>query len=166
MNYYHTTKRMECDPSLNMLHFFGHFSPYYQCQDAYDSNKTNIPHHEPCVTCTGRSTSQRTDEQTNALVNKQVRISSSQHMNHTMSTKTFDKPLASNCQQWNNMSDRIQASVSRVEVPTRGNSTKRSVTKLRPGSMSALGTGVDVKHNSYDRYLRKKKGFVIHKRCV
>ena len=29
---------------------------------------------------------------------------------------------------------------------------------MRPGSTSAPGVGVDIKHNSYDRYLAKLKG--------
>ena len=40
----------------------------------------------------------------------------------------------------------------------RGSSTKRSITSLRPGAMSPGGAGVDIKHNSYDRYLNRLKG--------
>ena len=43
-------------------------------------------------------------------------------------------------------------------VPSRGNSTKYSKTSMRPGTQSPGGVGVDVKHNSYQRYLLKKKG--------
>ena len=38
------------------------------------------------------------------------------------------------------------------------NSTKHTKTSLRPGATNAPGTGVDVKHGSYARYLAKKKG--------
>lgn len=38
------------------------------------------------------------------------------------------------------------------------NSTKYTKTSLRPGATNAPGTGVDVKHGSYARYLAKKKG--------
>ena len=38
-------------------------------------------------------------------------------------------------------------------VPTRGNSTKSSITSLKPGSTSAPGKGVHVKHGSYHRRL-------------
>ena len=49
-------------------------------------------------------------------------------------------------------------------VPTRGNSTKYSITSLRPGSLSAKGTGVHVKHDSYQRrYLKLKKGLYCNK---
>ena len=46
-------------------------------------------------------------------------------------------------------------------IPTRGNSTKRTKTSLRPGALGPGGRGVDVKHNSYARYLAKKKGGII-----
>tara|TARA_Y100000748_G_C15455434_1_gene472686 strand:+ start:324 stop:893 length:570 start_codon:yes stop_codon:yes gene_type:complete len=60
-------------------------------------------------------------------------------------------------------SDRyIKARVPKTAVvPTRGNSTKRTQTSLRPGALGPGGSGVDVKHNSYARYLAKKKGGVI-----
>ena len=31
-NYYHTAKNMICDDASNNMHFFGHFSPYFQSQ--------------------------------------------------------------------------------------------------------------------------------------
>lgn len=47
-----------------------------------------------------------------------------------------------------------------VNVPSHGNSTKTSLTRNRPGSAGPSGMGVDVKHNSYARYLLKKKGLI------
>ena len=35
---------------------------------------------------------------------------------------------------------------------------KRTRTRLRPGALSPGGTGVDIKHNSYHRYLARLKG--------
>ena len=61
---------------------------------------------------------------------------------------------------WNQSSDRNQPGVVTRNVPSRGNSTKYSITRNRPGSMSAGGPnakGVDIKHNSYARYMAKKK---------
>ena len=57
----------------------------------------------------------------------------------------------------NQSSDRIHSSNSDVIIPTRGNSSKRSITRLRPGTLSPGGNGVDTKHSSYNRYLAKKK---------
>lgn len=48
-------------------------------------------------------------------------------------------------------------SCTKRKVPTRGNSTKHSITSLRPGSMSAPGKGVHIKHGSYQRRMLKLK---------
>jgi hypothetical protein len=59
---------------------------------------------------------------------------------------------------WNQMSDRAVPSVLKTNVPSHGNSTRTSLTRMRPGSTSAAGKGVDIKHGSYDRYLARLKG--------
>jgi hypothetical protein len=48
-----------------------------------------------------------------------------------------------------------------VNAPTRGNSTKSTITANRPGAMTPGGQGVDVKHGSYARYLARKKGNIL-----
>jgi hypothetical protein len=45
--------------------------------------------------------------------------------------------------------------------PTHGNSLKSTLTSLRPGAGAPAGTGVDIKHNSYARYLGRKKAINI-----
>jgi|LauGreSBDMM110SN_4_FD.fasta_scaffold48075_1 hypothetical protein len=50
-----------------------------------------------------------------------------------------------------------------INIPTRGNSTKTSITSNKPGGMDSGGAGVDVKHGSYHRYLAKKKGIILSK---
>jgi hypothetical protein len=50
-----------------------------------------------------------------------------------------------------------------INIPTRGNSTKTSITSNKPGGMDPGGAGVDVKHGSYHRYLAKKKGIILSK---
>jgi len=63
---------------------------------------------------------------------------------------------------WNQMSDRkdphIQKVVSGSGSTYGGNSLKRTLTRLRPGALSPGGVGVDIKHNSYNRYLARIKG--------
>jgi hypothetical protein len=59
---------------------------------------------------------------------------------------------------WNQYSDRAIAGIVHSNVPSRGSSTHHSITRMRPGSTSAPGAGVDVKHGSYDRYLARLKG--------
>jgi hypothetical protein len=73
-----------------------------------------------------------------------------------------NKPIAANANvNWNQSSDRAVAAIQTVYRPTNGNSTKTSITRERPGSLSAGGKGVDVKHNSYARYLARKKAPVL-----
>jgi len=66
-----------------------------------------------------------------------------------------------NYTNWNQMSDRnlpsVQGAYHGLYVPSRGNSTKSSITRMRPGSGAPGGKGVDIKHNSYARYLARKK---------
>jgi hypothetical protein len=58
---------------------------------------------------------------------------------------------------WNQMSDRARPSNQVTKVAS-GSSTRHTITRNRPGAMSPGGIGVDIKHNSYNRYLNKIKG--------
>ena len=63
---------------------------------------------------------------------------------------------------WNQMSDRAKPS-RQVAVTASGStyhssSTRHTIVRHRPGALSPGGMGVDIKHNSYDRYLNKLKG--------
>jgi hypothetical protein len=63
---------------------------------------------------------------------------------------------------WNQMSDRASPSHQKTKVASGStyhtSSTRHTITRNRPGAMSPGGIGVDIKHNSYDRYLNKLKG--------
>jgi hypothetical protein len=63
---------------------------------------------------------------------------------------------------WNQMSDRKEPHIQVVKTGAgtgyHSSSTKRTITSNRPGAMSPGGSGVDIKHNSYDRYLNRIKG--------
>jgi hypothetical protein len=63
---------------------------------------------------------------------------------------------------WNQMSDRPKPAnqVTKVASGTtyHTSSTRHTITRDRPGAMSPGGVGVDIKHNSYVRYLNKLKG--------
>ena len=58
---------------------------------------------------------------------------------------------------WNQKSDRPIPHVQQ-SIPSRGNSTKSTLTRARPGACSPGGIGCDVKHDSYARYLNRVKG--------
>ena len=59
---------------------------------------------------------------------------------------------------WDQASDRARPHVQEAVVPSRGNSLRRTLTALRPGASAPGGAGVDVKHDSYARYLAQKRG--------
>jgi hypothetical protein len=59
---------------------------------------------------------------------------------------------------WNQSSDKILPHESKRVVPSHGNSTRSSLTRARPGACAPGGKGVDVKHDSYARYLARLKG--------
>lgn len=63
---------------------------------------------------------------------------------------------------WNQMSDRPVPSIQKATIPTGTNTSMNrrhtSVTSSRPGCQTPGGVGVDIKHNSYDRYLNRLKG--------
>lgn len=63
---------------------------------------------------------------------------------------------------WNQMSDRARPAHQVTKVASGStyhtSSTRHTITRQRPGAMSPGGVGVDIKHNSYDRYLNKLKG--------
>mgnify|MGYP007043432796 FL=1 len=63
---------------------------------------------------------------------------------------------ANNYVNWNQASDRAVAGI----VPASANIPRRR-TRAIPGQTSAPGKGVDVKHNSYARYLNRKKGKIV-----
>jgi len=58
---------------------------------------------------------------------------------------------------WNQMSDRRQPHQQTAYHPSRGNSTRTTLTGIKPGACAPAGKGVDVKHDSYARYLARKK---------
>jgi len=62
---------------------------------------------------------------------------------------------------WNQSSDRAVPGIVHSNIPSHGNSTTQSLTRMRPGSTSAAGQGVDIKHGSYDRYLARLKGRTV-----
>jgi hypothetical protein len=71
---------------------------------------------------------------------------------------------------WNQMSDRANPANQLTKVASgstyHSSSTKHSITRDRPGSMSPGGIGVDIKHNSYERRLNKLKGKSVLRRGV
>ncbi len=100
---------------------------------------------------------------TQKIIQNQVRIPESQYIN-VLSASTIQGgknnlplPIFNNVNE-NQASDRNILHIQTRYVPGSGaNSTKTSITRLRPGSIGPAGIGVDIKHNSYNRYLGRLK---------
>ena len=87
-----------------------------------------------------------------------VRIPASEYTMNRAALHVYTAPTLPIGVNWNQGSDRAVAGVVRTDVPSHASSTRHSITRCRPGSTSAPGAGVDVKHGSYDRYLARLKG--------
>jgi len=102
---------------------------------------------------------------TQKIIQKVVRVDESDYIMNKGALNVFTKPVAAySYVNWNQQSDRAVPGIVHHNVPSHGNSTRTSITRMRPGSMSAASSsipgskGVDMKHGSYDRYLAKLKG--------
>lgn len=92
-----------------------------------------------------------------------VRVAESEYTMNKVSLEVYEKPSNSYSNvNWNQMSDRALPANKNVSsmrvVPSRGNSTKTSLTRARPGACAPGDYGVDIKHGSYARYLARLKG--------
>lgn len=121
----------------------------------------------------------------------QVRVPSTMYMMNLAAVNVFDTPQPISPQEWSKltteqqkewlnmnfnksfkkgvrsqMSDRLLLSNLKNPasvIPSHGNTTRRTTTAARPGASRPGGVGVDVKHNSYARYLARRKGKVLTK---
>jgi hypothetical protein len=121
---------------------------------------------EPSVYFAGRKYSTapypRSDQK---RILKTVRLASSDYVNSLVPQTVYDATAPGQL-PWNNMSDRAVAGVVHSHVPSRGvSSAHATITRARPGACSAPGSGVDVKHGSYARYLAKLKGKTVGRSC-
>jgi hypothetical protein len=110
------------------------------------------------------------------LIQKTVHVPSSLYTMNLAGLNAYQRPdttyrvvdvagtnyLVSPGVNWNQMSDRKephkQVVVTSSGSTYRGSSTRRTIVRQRPGAMSPGGSGVDIKHNSYERYLNRIKG--------
>ena len=88
----------------------------------------------------------------------QVRAPASTYLMNLSAFTSGANRLASGTNvNWNQMSDRVNAAKQPALNPTHGNSLRRTLTSDKPGAGTPGGAGVDVKHDSYARFLNKKK---------
>jgi hypothetical protein len=90
-----------------------------------------------------------------------VRVDASQYLLNKGALNGYEP---NKCQQvnWNQQSDRLYPHIQ-FSIPSHGNSTKRTLTSLKPGACSPGGIGCDIKHDSYERYLNRIKGRTLKK---
>jgi hypothetical protein len=118
------------------------------------SNSNNMS----CITCTnGENVTSKANINQKRIWN-QVRVPASMYlMNMGALTSAASRIKNGNNVNWNQSSDQVLAATQTLVQPTHGNSLKRTLTSHRPGAASPGGKGVDVKHDSYARYLNRKK---------
>jgi len=96
------------------------------------------------------------------LIQNTVRVPSSLYVHDLGALTTYQRPDPRYGVNWNQMSDRavrhVQPNIVTGGSFYHGSSTKHTITRCRPGAGCPGGSGVDIKHNSYDRYLNRLKG--------
>ena len=124
-----------------------------------------------CYKCPNDQAIQATQYQTQKIIQNTVRVPSSLYTMNLGALTVYQKPNNTyekitvndvNLEtvpgtNWNQMSDRKIPHIQ-YQIYSRASSTKHTITRCRPGAGSPGGIGVDIKHNSYDRYLAKLKG--------
>jgi len=103
------------------------------------------------------------------IIQNTVRVPSSLYSNDLSALTVYQNPALFDDNNagvnWNQMSDRVVRHYQTNSAYSqggggmfKGNSTRHTQTGIRPGSCSPGGYGVDIKHNSYYRYLNRIKG--------
>ena len=140
----------------------------------------------PCRSCNKNLTSNNpaSQYQRQKIIQNTVRVPSSLYTMNLAGLSAYQKPLntpqfveqngsgyiAPAKVNWNQMSDRPKPANQLTKVASgtsyHTSSTRHTITRLRPGAMSPGGVGVDIKHNSYDRYLNRLKGKTVLRRGI
>jgi hypothetical protein len=90
------------------------------------------------------------------IIQNTVRVSSSLYTMNLGALNVYQSGKKENGGvNWNQMSDRREPHVQQFKSGSNSSAIWR---RVGPGSMSPGGAGVDVKHNSYERYLNRLKG--------
>jgi hypothetical protein len=111
-----------------------------------------------CVSCLNKENTTAKANITQKRIWNQVRAPASTYlMNLSSFTSAASRLATGKNVNWNQMSDSALAAIQPSLNPTHGNSLKRTLTSDRPGAGTPGGSGVDVKHDSYARYLNRKK---------
>ena len=165
--------------AINLLSpFYQNLVDPYQPQENSTQMEDTICKMNSCRGCNNNLTSNDpvSQYQRQKLIQNTVRVQSSLYTMNLAGLSSYQKPLhisqfvdqsgtpyiAPPNVYWNQMSDRARPANQTTKIASgttyHTSSTRHSITRDRPGAMSPGGIGVDIKHNSYDRYLNKLKG--------
>jgi len=96
------------------------------------------------------------------IIQNTVRVPGSLYVHDLGALTTYQQPNPAYGVNWNQMSDRavrhVQPNIVAGGSFYHASSTRSTITRCRPGAGCPGGAGVDIKHNSYDRYLNRLKG--------
>lgn len=100
--------------------------------------------------------------QTQKIIQNTVRVPSSLYTSDLGALNVYQRPVLNIGVNWNQMSDRALPHFQTNSGNSQGSfyhgsSTKHTQTRCRPGAGTPGGSGVDIKHNSYYRYMDRLK---------
>jgi hypothetical protein len=85
-------------------------------------------------------------------------------MSNISSLNVYQKPIILyHNVNWNQSSDRAIPHIQPTNVQRNSSSLRGTRTSSKPGSMVPGGVGVDIKHNSFNRYNLRLRGAVLKK---
>ena len=133
---------------------------YYDCSGTNSSNKVKkngyVYHNVPpsqCVSCCNSYTIDNTKMATQQKIQNTVRVASGLYLDNLASLTVRGDAVKNVPTQQNNFVNKSQAS-DRANLSVQ---KQLANPRLRPGKLGAGGVGVDIKHNSFDRILARKK---------
>jgi hypothetical protein len=134
--YLQRTGEYPCSPNIGKK-----IEPIYRKINSYNNMASNDP---------------STQYYRQKIIQNTVRVSSSLYTMNLGALNVYQTGKKENGGvNWNQMSDRREPHVQQFKSGSNSSAVWR---KTGPGAMSSGGVGVDVKHNSYERYLNRLKG--------
>lgn len=130
--------------------------PNNECDNC--DNCDNNPERKPSRRYTGCVSKDHLEKYNRKRIQKTVMLSSSEYLMNK-SALNVSTPIITDVTSNSQASDRKEAAENITNIRTRNsNSLRKTRLSVKPGALAPGGKGVDVKHNSYERYLAKKKG--------
>lgn len=126
-------------------------------------NYNQSPLTNQCKGCITGNNSIMNSQATQKQIWNQVREPASLYTMNFAALANTQRISSTNPTNWNQSSDQQVETQQTAYHPTRGSSTTSTLTSMKPGSAAPGGKGVDIKCNSYARYLNRLKGGTLVK---